>query len=400
VPRFEPFAGVRYDEAQVELGDVIAPPYDVISPDEQLQLEARSRYNAVHIELPRGEGGVDRYDVAAGYWRQWRDARIVARDDRPAFYGYRMTFSNDAHVTRHTLGVIGALGLPLGAPALPGAHGDVLPHERTTPKPKGDRLYLLRATGVNTSPIWGLSPATGLTAAITDPPPQTTPVTDDDGVTHQLWPIIDPATTDGITRLIAGQPVIIADGHHRYETALAYQQEHATAPGADAVMALVVELVDTQLSVQAIHRIISGLPARLDLNAALAPYFELETTGPPDASITARMADSRALALHTRTGTWLLHPRPETEQAAEQDLDSSRLDVALTALPEHELVFQHGWDLATQAVDAGDADAAILLRPATVAQIAATGKEGVRMPPKTTFFWPKPRTGLVFRELR
>jgi uncharacterized protein (DUF1015 family) len=385
--------GVRYDEQRVDLGDVIAPPYDVISPTEQLALEARSPYNSVRIDFPRGEHGVDRYDLAASHWAEWRTTAVLTREARPAFYGYRMSFTDDAGRARSTLGLVGALDL---------TGGGILPHERTTPKPKGDRLYLLRATGVNTSPIWVLSPATGLTAAIPSPtpPPTANGLADDEGVVHELWPITDRRVVEHLAALISADPVIVADGHHRYETGLAYHQEHPDLPGASAIMALIVELADEQLSVQAIHRVISGLPAGFDLLGALKPSFDVEPAGPPDASLTKRMAAARALALHTATGTWFLHPRPETVEAAEQDLDSSRLDVALAALPEHELRFQHGWDLTTQEVDEGKADAAILLRPATVAQIAATGREGMRMPPKTTFFRPKPRTGLVFRELR
>ncbi len=390
MPHFEPFRGVRYDEARVELGEVIAPPYDVISPEERATLEARNPHNSVRIDFPHGEHGVDRYDLAANHWRDWRTIGILTREPHASFYGYRMTYTDDAGKTRSTRGVVGALEL---------APSGILPHERTTPKPKGDRLYLLRALGVNTSPIWGLSPATGLTDAIPDPPPQTTPVTDDEGVVHELWPIDDRKTTATITNLVTSAPVIVADGHHRYETGIAYHDERPDRPGAEAIMALIVELADDQLSVQAIHRVVSGLPEDLDLLAALAPFFDAEPTEPPDATITARMAAAGALALHNTVGTWLLRPRPETIRAADQDLDSSRLDVALAGLPEHDVSFQHGWDLAAREVDEGRAGAAFLLRPATVAQIAATGREGIRMPPKTTFFWPKPRTGLVFREL-
>ncbi len=162
-------------------------------------------------------------------------------------------------------------------------------------------------------------------------------------------------------------------------------------------MALVVELADEQLSVRAIHRLLTGLPEDFDLPAGLRAHFDVEPTDPPGAGILARMAEAGALALHTARGTWLLRPRSELTAAATHDLDSSRLDVALAGLPPHELVYQHGWDLATRAVGTGEAQAAFLLRPATVAQISATGKDRVRMPPKTTFFWPKPRTGLVFR---
>ncbi len=111
------------------------------------------------------------------------------------------------------------------------------------------------------------------------------------------------------------------------------------------------------------------------------------------------MAEADALAIVTRTGTWLARPRPELTSAAPHDLDSSRLDVALAALPPHHLTYQHGWDLAAGAVESGQADAAVLLRPVTVEQIGAVGEGGVRMPAKTTFFWPKPRTGMVIREL-
>ena len=164
-------------------------------------------------------------------------------------------------------------------------------------------------------------------------------------------------------------------------------------------MTYVVELTEDQLSVRAIHRLIAGLPDGFDLAAALEQYFDLTPTAPPAADITTRMSEAGSLALVTADGTWLLRPRPETASAAAFDLDSSRLDVALGSLPDHQLTYQHGWDLATAAVTKGEADAAVLLRPATVAQIAATGREGGRMPPKTTFFWPKPRTGLVFREV-
>jgi hypothetical protein len=115
-----------------------------------------------------------------------------------------------------------------------------------------------------------------------------------------------------------------------------------------------------------------------------------------DATIGARMLDAGSLALVTDEGTWLLRPRPQLDGEA---LDSRRLEVALSDLPDHEVTYQHGWELAAAAVTKGDAQAAVLLRPATVEQIAATGRGGQRMPPKTTFFWPKPRTGLVFRSV-
>jgi uncharacterized protein (DUF1015 family) len=148
------------------------------------------------------------------------------------------------------------------------------------------------------------------------------------------------------------------------------------------VLAYVVELDDDQLTVGAIHRLVSGLPAGFDLVAALSPSFLAESTDNPT-----------ALSVITRDGAWQLTPKDETAHA----LDSSRIADALDALPPHTLTYQHGKGTVLRAVAEGRADAAFLLRPATVEQIAETGRSGVRMPPKTTFFWPKPRTGMVFR---
>ncbi|MDP9072580.1 MAG: DUF1015 domain-containing protein [Actinomycetota bacterium] len=397
MPRFEPFAGLRYDPDRVRLDDVIAPPYDVISPDERAALQAHSPYNSVRVELPDEAPGLDGYQAAAHRLTEWQAGGILRQDPGPALYGYRMSFTDEAGRQHHTVGVIGALGL-----ARPG-DGSILPHERTTPKARSDRLELLRSTQANLSPIWALSPAAGLSRSL-DPAPEAVRAIDFDGVTHQLWPITEPSQVHDIVGRIGSSPVVLADGHHRYEVALAYQTERRAAnddqPGPyDLVMALVVELADEQLSVQGIHRLISGLPDGFDLMAAMADSFELEPTDPVDATIGDRMAAAGAMGLVTVDGTWLLHAGPEVTAQAEQDLDSSRLEVVLARWPEHDLVYQHGWDHAAAAVASGQASAAVLLRPVTVDQIAMTGRGGERMPPKTTFFWPKPRTGLVMREV-
>jgi uncharacterized protein (DUF1015 family) len=395
VPRFLPFAGLRYRQDRVRLDDVVAPPYDVIAPEEQIALEERSPYNAVRVELPRDEGDRNRYDRARDLLEAWQEQGILATDPVPAFYGHRMTFADESGRRRHSLGVIGALGLePPGA-------GDILPHEHTTPKAKSDRLQLLTATATNLSPIWGLSLAAGLSSLI-EAPPNTPAATDPEGVVHELWPITDEASIEAISASVASAPVVIADGHHRYETALTYQNqrrenERGRSGRFDFVMALVVELSEDQLAVRAIHRLLTGLPPDFDFPAAFAASFDLSPTEAVDATIGGRMLAAGALALVTPEGTWLMRPKPELVSA--QDLDSSRLDVALEKLPDHHLIYQHGWDLAAAAVAKGEAQAAVLLRPASVDKIAATGRGGRRMPPKTTFFWPKPRTGLVFRSV-
>jgi uncharacterized protein (DUF1015 family) len=396
VPRFEPFPGLRYSPTHVKsLDDVVCPPYDVISDAERVALEARSPSNVVRLELPHDEDG-DRYERAREVLDSWRDGGVLHRDPEPAFYGYRMSFTDPSGRPASTLGVIGALGLePPGS--------GILPHEETTPKAKTDRLDLLRATRANLSPIWGLSPGTALSGCIDSPGHPAERALDDDGILHELWPITDPERISAVRKAVESAPVLIADGHHRFETALNYQAEQKAAgrtPGDDgAVMALVVELTDEQLTVQAIHRLLVGLPGGFDLAAALDPWFDVTPAEPVDRTILERMDEAGALAVLTPAQAYLARPRPRVTEAATHDLDSSRLDVALAGLPAHQLVYQHGWDNCAAAVAAGTASAAVLLRPATVDQIAAISRGGVRMPPKTTFFWPKPRTGMVIREL-
>ncbi|HVE93745.1 MAG TPA: DUF1015 domain-containing protein [Acidimicrobiales bacterium] len=389
MPRFSPFPGIRYDTERVPIADVIAPPYDVVDADEQQRLESRSTFNSIRVELARADG--DPYLAARERFDTWLSEGVL-RQDRPSLYGYEMTGVDDLGVARRVVGVFGALDL---------AAGDVLPHEHTTPKAKSDRLDLLRATTTNTSPIWVLTPASIASLVDTTKTPDAD-VTDDDSVRHRLW-VLDDDAASAVTDAVTAAPVVVADGHHRYETAKTYRDEvrsqHADAPGDhDAVLALVVELAPENLAVAAIHRLLLGIggDAALDL---LRPHFDLVALDSAE-GIGAAMEQSGSLGVLTASGAWLAKPTAATEDASAMDLDSSRLDVALRDLPaDASVVFQHGWRECADAVAKGDAGAAVLLRPATVEQIAAVGRGGDRMPPKTTFFWPKPRTGMVFRRL-
>lgn len=405
MPLFHPFRGLRYSVAGGRLDSLVAPPYDVIAPADRDRLAASDPHNAVRVELPSaeedGDGG-DKYRAAARIWTEWREAGVLVADPEPSFYLYRMGFQDETGHPRQTTGIVGALQL-----TRPG-EGGILPHERTTPKDKADRLELLRACRANLSPVWGLSTASGLSALCDVSGPPDARATDEEGVHHRLWRVSQPAVVEAISDVVASAPVVIADGHHRYETALAYHDERrqagpeadgAVAGGSDAVLALVVELVEEQLDVRPIHRLISGLPEGLDLSEALGAHFEVTPTAPPDEALTGRMREAGTLALVTAEGSWLLRPLPATDAAAGHDLDSSRLDLALAGLPPHQLAFQHGVANVLEAVASGRAQAGVFLRPATVAQIAAIGAGGERMPPKTTFFHPKPRTGMVFRSL-
>jgi uncharacterized protein (DUF1015 family) len=426
MPQLLPFAGLRPGLGVVgTLDAVICPPYDIISPEERAMLLARSPYNVVRVELPNGN-----YDEAARLLREWQASGALLREDRPALYGYRMSYVAADGKARDTIGVIGALVLE------PPGRG-ILPHEKTTPKAKSDRLELIRATHANTSPIWCLCSEKGLAQALGPfPNGRTAEVAgpasarDDEGTTHTIWPVFDQAAQRAVANVIGASPLLVADGHHRYETALAYQAARredvapsedaarrsvaprpvggetgeglgAVAPagyaGYDAVLALVVELSEEQLQVMAIHRVVSGLPAGFDIVGGLSASFELQRTSAEGPKLLTEMQDLGGLALITATGRWVAVPR-ETGAAAGYELDSSRIDAALGQLPPHELAYEHDVTAALVAVRSGAANAAVLCRPASVAQIALTAHGGERMPPKTTFFWPKPRTGMVMRD--
>jgi uncharacterized protein (DUF1015 family) len=401
MPRFEPFAGLRY-HADIDLDAVTAPPYDVIDEQERAALAARTGYNAVRVDLPvdgEGEPGEDRYATAARFLAEFVADGVLVHDDAPSLYVYRMGHRDETGAPRQTTGVIGALGIEL-----PG-EGDVLPHEQTTPKAASDRLELLRATAANLSPIWGLSLGEGLSAlceTIAGAPPDGR-CTDPEGVHHRIWRVTSPALVEQLTAVVAGSPVVIADGHHRYETSRQYRDERRAVEGAgpwDLTMALVVELTEDELAVRPIHRLLHGL-AGADPVAALGSHFDVTDGGTADATLPARMVDAGALALVLADGgVRLLRPRSDAFPQDLPDLDSSRLQHALaSALPDVTVRFQHGVDRSLAAVAGRSADAAVLLRPATVAQITETAHRRERMPPKTTYFHPKPRTGMVFRPL-
>ncbi|HVM54388.1 MAG TPA: DUF1015 domain-containing protein [Acidimicrobiales bacterium] len=361
MPRFEPFPGIRY-APHVDLDEVSAPPYDVMGDAERAAYAARHRANAVRFDAPVGERA---YDEAAEVLAGLLADGTLVRDDAPSLYLYRMTNGG-----RHTSGVIGALGLE------PPGTGDVLPHEHTTKKAKSDRLDLLRATHANLSPIWGLSLAKGLAELTTPDGEPDGRAVDDAGVVHELWRVTDPVRIGLIVDRVAAEPVVIADGHHRFETCLAYQGERGPEPGDyDLTMTYVVELTEDELDVQPIHRLLRGVPAE-----AIASHL-LDCLGPGD-----------AMTLVGPDRTWELGRDPDGPE-----LDTEQLAEALAGVDDLDVSYQHG-DVAA-AVRAGEADAAVVMRPVTVATIRAVADRRDRMPPKTTFFYPKPRTGFVLRDL-
>ncbi len=395
MPRFSPFQGLRYDPAVIPLNQVIAPPYDVIEPADRMRLATRSSFNSVHLELPEADlrAGLDRYQVAARLLAAWRADGVLLLEDRPAFYLYRMTTPSG----QQTLGVIGALGLPED-----GEEGDVLPHEETLPKARSDRLDLLTSTGANLSPIWGLSLTRGMSSAIAPEGAAEIDVHDDDGVRHELW--VAPETrTAPIAEAVGASPVVIADGHHRYEVARTYRRqiraERGDAPGGhDAVMALVVELSEDQLVVQPIHRVIAGV-AGPELIEGFREWFDVVRAGDGSDRVAGALGEAGSLSVVSNDDAWLLTPRPEAYEAANSDLDSSLVALAMTHFAGAQTTHRHSWQEAIASVRSGEAEVAVLLRPPTVEQIAEWAHDRRRMPPKSTYFSPKPRTGMVIRPL-
>jgi uncharacterized protein (DUF1015 family) len=412
VPEFLPFRGIRYalgeESRPADVGPVAAPPYDVIDDDSRAALESSNPRNSVRLILPRdGEDGRDRYQIAADCLAEWhRDGALVV--DNPArFYLYEMLFQDEDARHRRTHGVIGALGLP-PAGTDPSAVG-VLPHERTMTTAKSDRLSVLRATRTNLDPIWVLSLTEGLSARLV---PHRVPLIayceDHEGVTHRLFPLTDPRRIGEVSEAVAATPVVLADGHHRFETACAYRDERIAAgiddPGAGRIMAFAAELADDELSVRPIHRLVHGLQG-VDPRRALEDPFTVVDAGPntPEGivKLRARMRDDGALGLVDR-GLALLRPTRDVADVDEllRGVDSVRFDEHVrAALPGASVTFRSDAGAVAALVEKGAADAAVLLRPVTVAQIRAAAFAEVRMPEKTTFFSPKPRTGMVFRRL-
>ncbi len=406
MPEFRPFRGVRYDT--VDLETVIAPPYDVIDPDQRDTLARRSEHNSVHLILPEPDAAGDQYEHAARLVAEWSAARVLVRDDAPTFYAYRMTYSDDRNTPRHTVGILGGLVLPSAA-----GEGDVLPHERTLPKAKSDRLALLRATRMNLDPIWGVTPSRGL-AEVAERALPLAKTVDDDGVTHELAAVAE-ADIASVVAIVADAPVVLADGHHRFETAITYRNERraagASVPGDDAVMCLMVELAEEQLWVQPIHRVIRAAVSPTRLRLDLARDFEIVDA----AANTPETVDRLMRALEHRGGVGLvdgegiarLVPDPGALAGARAELEPVLAEVASAwfeviaaeALASHDVTYRHDARAVAALVADGTAGAAILLPPVTVEQIRAAARARVRMPQKTTFFAPKPRTGLVFRGL-
>jgi len=397
MPRFEPFRALRY--AVTDLDPVLAPPYDVLDDADVDALQARSPSNVTVVDVPRG--GPDRYEVAARTLARWVDDGVLVRDPEPSFTIYRLRFTDAGGAPRAVAGVLGALEVvDLGA-------GGVLPHERTTPKDATDRLELTRATRANLSPVWGLSLAQGLAALLAEPGEPVGRLVerapDDAGgrtVEHVWERVTDPARVAAIRDLLGSDDVLVADGHHRYAVSRTYRDEVRAATDrddtpAELTLAFVAELVADQLSVEAIHRLFTGVDAAT-LRAALGRFFVLTPTG-GDLGSLSRATSAGTMVLLTTRGAWAMEPRPGAFDDV-RALDGVWLETALEGVGART-AYLHGLDPVLDAVADGVAEAAVLVRPVSLAEIQRTAREGLLMPPKSTFFTPKLKTGAVLRPL-
>lgn len=420
-----PFRALRYAPS-LDLAAAICPPFDIISPEQQRALHQRSPYNAVHIELATDDDG-SRYQLAAETLHRWRDDGTLLHEESPAFYLYDQQFERDGIPYVRRL-VFARLRLE------PWERGIVLPHEQTFGAPKEDRLRLLRAIRTNTSPVFLVyRDHDRQVEALLELPASSAPIaefTGDDGQTHTLRLVDDARTIDTLTATFELETLYVADGHHRYETALGYRDERrAGSPdwtGAEPENFALVALAsanDPGLVVLPIHRVTAaGAPLSEALDRlkgiftlepqpsaeALASQLAARSAGPPAFGLVS--AESEDLYLLTVADAATVDALlPQGRSAAWRALDYAIANHAVLRhalrLEEEEmsdygmLWFTEDAAEAVRDVRSGRARYAVLMNPVPVARVLDVADSGERMPQKSTFFYPKVPTGLVFNPL-
>jgi uncharacterized protein (DUF1015 family) len=410
----EPLRALHYDLGKVgSLSTVTSPPYDVIDDEQRAELAARSPCNVVEIDLPRDPGGGDPYEHAAHLLGSWRKEGVLVEDDEPAIWALEQDYYAPDGGRLSRRGFLARVRLaPYGE--------GISPHERTQPGPKEDRLRLTRATKHNLSPIFSLHPGDAwrhIGPALEDPWDE---VTDDEGTTHRVWRVRDSGVHEAIAAELAAVELLIADGHHRYETSLAYQLEVGAGGNADYVLMALVSLEDPGLTVFPTHRLLKDLTdeQRERIRAEAADHFVLEEVpedelvpSPDDPPGTFGYMDAHHLK------PWRM--RLKDPQLLERELgDHSepyrRLDAAAleqlfltgaVGMTTDDIAGKRGLGYTPDAGEAianlraGDYDAAFFLGPTPVELVREVAAAGETMPPKSTYFFPKLLTGIVFNPL-
>lgn len=428
-----PFRGWRYDVSQVgDLSDVVTPPYDVIDRKQQEGLFKKHPCNFIRLELNREEPGdaspESRYERAAGFWKHWRLDGILRQEQEDALYVYSQEFEWEGH-TYVRSGFLGRVRLEeFGT-------GNIFPHEQTMSGPKADRLKLIRATNANLSPIFGLYPdeTAGVQQVLDDACLTLTPsvATDHLGVIHRTWVVTDHNLINQVKAGLRDKPVFIADGHHRYETALNYRRElqangkltsDTAAP--NFVLMMCVGMQDPGLQILPTHRLVSGLPAITadQLQSCLAAHCEIQRIGTGDTAAleTWEMMEMDGGQNLFGFGTasdnaWLLarltDASPMTRLASEHSAAWQSLGVSqLHKLLLDELIFKsfagdpqleyvHRLDETTAALNAKTHQLGCLVAPATIEHVREIAAARETMPPKSTYFYPKLLSGLVVHSL-
>jgi uncharacterized protein (DUF1015 family) len=425
-----PITGIHYDPTRVNLEAVVGPPYDVISPAEQDALYASSPYNFVRIMLNRaepGDGPDESYRRAASCLEEWLRLKVLVEDSRPAYYLYRQEFTNpNGGDRRSRTGVFCALKLE------PYEAGVVLPHEETRLKAKEDRLKLMRSTLCNTEPIYALYEDPGLEllakldTAIGDASPiLSVTVSGDD---HVVWRLDNPEIVEAVERFFVDRRIWIADGHHRYETALAYAAErraHITekAPQPfDLLLVVLTAFEDPGIVVLPTHRLVRNVSnTRMDqFLTQLERFFFVEETD--EGRLAERMSADPARGEHkfgvvTNAGSWVATLRDfSLMEAAVQDHSTvwKELDVSILqtlildrslGVPATSLAttpdigYTRSWDEALETVARGDCQVALMLNDPSADEVRRVAGVGDKMPPKSTFFYPKLWSGLILRRV-
>jgi uncharacterized protein (DUF1015 family) len=424
------FRAFRYDLGHVgPLADTVAPPYDVIDPALQRQLYERSPYNVVRADFgtdePSDNDEVNRYSRAAGLLRDWTHTGVLKQDTARSLYVCQQEYEVDGrrHVRK---GFLARVRLE------PFGKGRIYPHEETMSGPKEDRLKLMRATAMNLSPVFGLYPDDAgevqdlLDAAVRRSLP--VEATDHLGTVSRLWPVTDQHVITQVTGLLGPKPVFIADGHHRYETSLRYLDERRSAgevPNDEApanfTLMMLVGMSDPGLLILPTHRLISGLPAMTGekLHELLIGHFAVEKFGFGAAAarecwelIEADGSQSMLGFGTVADGGWhaarLTNPATMAELAADHSPDWQGLAVSVLHIlvlnkllggsPKCEYV--HLLREVTHATGAGRCQLAALVPPATMGHVERIAGHLEKMPPKSTYFYPKLLTGLVFNSLK
>ncbi len=433
MPEIRPFRALRYDPESVgDIAAVVAPPYDVIDPETEARLLARHPRNVVRLDLPSvapGDEPDERYQRVARTLAAWRSDGTFHKDPRSAIYAYEQTYRVPGTETERTQrGFFGRMRLESFGP-----DSGILPHERTLEGPREDRYRLLRATGVNTSPVVGLyDDSSGASAAILvtiAARPAAIDLRDDDGVRHRLWVVeAEGESADHVSALLAATvsgPVTIADGHHRYETAVRYRDERRMSrsceedPAFDYILTLLLETTAEPLTVLPTHRLVRGLGEEglAHLRDGLDGLFETRSAGRAELERTfgngLGTGGAGRFGLWTRDGGSIQTARREAFDAAAvgaadavRQLDVWLLGVALERLFGIDEAAVAGGErigytksvadaIARVEASEGDADAAFLLEPTPVASITSVARSGQMMPQKSTYFYPKALTGLV-----